>query len=217
MEEMIKNPYALFAENQETYEEAVKKSTDESQSFQRTKHFRMDSAGTYTVRILPLAPTEQPDGSYKLERKGYEYPVKTQVLKLDNPRPTGKKDKQFFVNICHSSYAGLSVDLIDTYLQVAENKYGSDEKLMKKIKGSGFDGGLKWNSQRAMYILDLDNREEGIHLLILSYSQYKDLEDRKLAIWKKLLEKNPKCLCPISSLEDAFPVEITRKEENKKT
>ena len=68
-----------------------------------------------------------------------------------------------------------------------------------------------------MYILDLDNREEGIHLLILSYSQYKDLEDRKLAIWKKLLEKNPKCLCPISSLEDAFPVEITRKEENKKT
>ena len=43
MEEMIKNPYALFAENQETYEEAVKKSTDESQSFQRTKHFRMDS------------------------------------------------------------------------------------------------------------------------------------------------------------------------------
>lgn len=177
----------------------------------------MDSAGTYTVRILPLAPAEQPDGSYKLERKGYEYPVKTQVLKLDNPRPTGKKDKQFFVNICHSSYAGLSVDLIDTYLQVAENKYGSDEKLMKKIKGSGFDGGLKWNSQRAMYILDLDNREEGIHLLILSYSQYKDLEDRKLAIWKKLLEKNPKCLCPISSLEDAFPVEITRKEENKKT
>ena len=97
MEEMIKNPYALFAENQETYEEAVKKSTDESQSFQRTKHFRMDSAGTYTVRILPLAPAEQPDGSYKLERKGYEYPVKTQVLKLDNPRPTGKKDKQFFV------------------------------------------------------------------------------------------------------------------------
>ena len=70
------------------------------------------------------------------------------MLKLDNPRPTGKKDKQFFVNICHSSYAGLTVDLIDTYLQVAENKYGSDEKLMKKIKGSGFDGGLKWNSQQ---------------------------------------------------------------------
>lgn len=217
MEEMIQNPYDLFAENQETYEEAVKKSVSESQSFQRTKHFRIDSVGTYPVRILPLAPTKQPDGNYLLERKGYEYPIKTQVLKLDNPRSTGKKDKQLFVNVCHSSYAGLSVDLIDTYLQVAEDKYGDDEKLMKKIKGSGFEGGIKWNSQRAMYVLDLVNRSEGIQLLTLSYSQYKDLEDRKLAIWKKLLEKNPKCLCPISSVNDAFPVEITRKEENKKT
>ncbi|WP_347223091.1 hypothetical protein [Bacteroides congonensis] len=217
MEEMIQNPYDLFAENQETYEEAVKKSADESQSFQRTKHFRIDSVGTYPVRILPLAPTKQSDGNYVLDRKGYEYPIKTQVLKLDNPHPTGKKDKQLFVNVCQSSYAGLSVDLIDTYLKVAEDKYGNDEKLIKKIKGSGFEGGLKWNSQRAMYILDLDNRSEGIQMLTLSYSQYKDLEDRKLAIWKKLLEKNSKCLCPISSVKDAFPVEITRKEENKKT
>lgn len=217
MEEMIQNPYDLFAENQETYEEAVKKSVDESQSFQRTKHFRIDSAGTYSVRILPLAPTKQPDGSYTIDRKGYEYPIKTQVLKLDNPHPTGKKDKQFFVNVCHSSYAGLSVDLLDTYLQVAEDKYGDDEKLIKKVKGSGFDGGLKWNFQRAMYILDLDHRGDGIQMLTLSYSQYKDLEDRKLAIWKKLMEKDSKCLCPISSLKNAFPVEITRKEENKKT
>ena len=58
MEEMIQNPYDLFAENQETYEEAVKKSVSESQSFQRTKHFRIDSVGTYPVRILPLAPTK---------------------------------------------------------------------------------------------------------------------------------------------------------------
>ena len=73
MEEMIQNPYDLFAENQETYEEAVKKSVSESQSFQRTKHFRIDSVGTYPVRILPLAPTKQPDGNYLLERKGYEF------------------------------------------------------------------------------------------------------------------------------------------------
>lgn len=90
MEEMIKNPYALFAENQETYEEAVKKVP------MRANHFNVPNISVWipqghTVRILPLAPAEQPDGSYKLERKGYEYPVKTQVLKLDNPRPTGKK------------------------------------------------------------------------------------------------------------------------------
>ena len=130
--EEIKNPYALFAENQETYEEAVKKSTDESQSFQRTKHFRMDSAGTYTVRILPLAPAEQPDGSYKLERKGYEYPVKTQVLKLDNPRPTGKKDKQFFVNIslanpsvfCHLFHGFFLIDsLVHIVIHMLLNRH----------------------------------------------------------------------------------------------
>lgn len=106
----------------------------------RANHFNVPNISVWIPQELilcvsfPWHQPEQPDGSYKLERKGYEYPVKTQVLKLDNPRPTGKKDKQFFVNICHSSYAGLSVDLIDTYLQVAENKYGSDEKLMKKIK-----------------------------------------------------------------------------------
>lgn len=122
----------------------------------------------------------------------------------------------FFVNVCQARYVGLSVDLIDTYLKVAEEKYGDDEKLMKKVQGSGFEGGLKWNSQRCMYIIDAEKRKEGIQMLTLSYSQYKDLEERKLTLWKKKLNKDPKHPCPISSLEYAYPVEITRKEENKK-
>lgn len=217
MEEKKLTPFDLFANHQETYEEACQKNAEESKSFQRTKHFRIESVGTYPVRILPIAPTQQPDGSYKLDRKGYEYPIKTQVLRIDNPKSKGKKDKQFFVNVCQSSYAGISVDLIDTYIQVAEAKYGDDEKLIKKIKGTGFEGGLKWNSQRCMYIFDYKKRTEGIQLLTLSFAQYKELEDRKLAIWKKLLEKNSQYPCPISSIDKAFPVEITRKEENGKT
>lgn len=217
MEEKKLNALDLFVSNQESYEDAVKKSANEDKGFQRTKHFRIDSTGTYTVRILPIAPSLQADGTYTIERKGYEYPIKTQVLKLDNPKSTGKKDKQFFVNICQSSYAGLSTDLVDTYLKVAEAKYGDDEQLIKKIKGTGFDGGLKWNSQRAMYILDTRKRTDGIQMLTISYSQYKDLEDRKLAIWKKLMEKSPKCPCPISSPMNAYPVEITRKEDKGKT
>ena len=216
MEEKTLNPFDFFAANQETYEEAIKKSAEESQSFSRVKHFRIDSPGTYTVRILPIAPTLV-DGEYKLDRKGYEYPIKTQVLRLENPKPTSKKDKMFFVNVCQARYVGLSVDLIDTYLKVAEEKYGDDEKLMKKVQGSGFEGGLKWNSQRCMYIIDAEKRKEGIQMLTLSYSQYKDLEERKLTLWKKKLNKDPKHPCPISSLEYAYPVEITRKEENKKT
>lgn len=217
MEEMIKSPLDLFVGVQETYEEALKKSTEESSSFAKTKHFRMDSVGTYSVRILPLAPTQQPDGTYALDRKGYEYPTKTQLLRLVNPAPKSKKDQNFFVTVTQAKYVGLSVDLIDTYLEVAQEKYGDDEKLIKKINGSGFEGGLKWNSQRAMYVIDNENKKEGIQLLTLSYSQYKDLEERKLDIWKKLCKKNPKTPCPISSIQGAYPVEITRKEENKKT
>lgn len=217
MEEMIKSPFDLFADVQETYEEALQKSADESKSFAKTKHFRMDSVGTYSVRILPLAPVKQPDGTYQLERKGYEYPTKTQLLKLTNPNPKSKKDQNFFVTVTQANYVGLSVDLIDTYIQVAEEKYGDDEKLMKKINGSGFEGGLKWSSQRAMYVLDTQKKDEGIQLLTLSYSQYKDLEDRKIAVWEKLRKKDAKAFCPVSSIQGAYPVEITRKEENKKT
>ena len=217
MEELIKNPFDLFANTQETYEEALQKSADESKSFAKTKHFRMDSVGTYSVRILPLAPVMQSDGTYKLDRKGYEYPTKTQLLKLVNPNAKAQKDKIFFVSVTQAKFVGLSVDLIDTYLSVAEEKYGDDDKLMKKIKGTGFEGGLKWNSQRSMYVLDMDKRNDGIQLLTLSYSQYKDMEERKLATWQKLRAKNNQAYCPISSFQSAYPVEITRKEENKKT
>lgn len=217
MEEMIKSPFDLFADVQETYEEALQKSADESKSFAKTKHFRMDSDDTYSIRILPLAPVKQPDGTYQLERKGYEYPTKTQLLKLTNPNPKSKKDQNFFVTVTRANYVGLSVDLIDTYIQVAEEKYGDDEKLMKKINGSGFEGGLKWSSQRAMYVLDTKKKDEGIQLLTLSYSQYKDLEDRKIAVWEKLRKKDAKTFCPVSSIQGAYPVEITRKTEKKKT
>ena len=217
MEEMIKSPFDLFAGVQETYEEAIEKSAQESKSFAKTKHFRMDSAGTYSVRILPLAPVKQADGTYNLERKGYEYPTKTQLLKITNPNSKSKKDQQYFVSVTHADYVGLSVDLIDTYISVASEKYGDDEKLIKKIKGTSFEGGLKWSSQRAMYVIDMDKRSDGIQLLTLSYSQYKDLEDRKIAVWEKLRSKNPKAFCPVSSIQGAYPVEIARKEENKKT
>lgn len=217
MEEMIKSPFAFFADVQETYEEAVQKSADENKSFAKTKHFRMDSAGTYPIRILPLAPTQQPDGSYIMERKGYEYPTKTQLLKLENEKSKSKKDKYFYVPIVHSSFSGISVDLMDTYIKVATEMYADDEKLVKKIKSGSFEGGLKWNYQRAMYIIDLDNEKEGIQLLSLSNSQYKDLEAIKLLTWEKLVKQNPKAPCPISSFANAYAVEITRKEENGKT
>lgn len=206
----------MMQEQQETYEEALQKSADESTSFQKTNHFRIDKDGTYSIRILPLIPIKQADGSYKMERKGYEYPIKTKVLRLVKPGAK-KGDKDFFVNVCHSSYAGISVDLIDEYLKVAEKMYGDDEKLIDKIKKSGFEGGLKWDSQRLMYIYNLKKKEDGIQLFSMSYPQYKELEDAKLEIWKRVTENGEKVGCPISSPADAFPVQIKRKTENRKT
>lgn len=214
-ENKILDPLSMMQMQGETYDEAVQKSDDESKGFQKTNHFRIDKDGTYKIRILPLVPIKQADGTYKFDRKGYEYPIKTHILRLVKPGAK-KKDKDFYVNICHSSYAGISVDLIDEYLKVAEKLYGNDEKLMNKIKGNSFDGGLKWNSQRLMYIYNLDKKEDGIQLFALSYPQYKDLEDTKLGIWKKAQERDGKNVgCPISSIKDAYPVEIKRKTEGK--
>jgi hypothetical protein len=207
----------IFGQSQQTFEEAKKKIADESGS--RSKHFRLQKDGTYCVRVLPLAPVLDKDGKVlPMERKGYEYPLKDMVLKINGKDGKGK-DKQSFVNVCNANQAfpELKCDLIDTYVAVASEKYANDEALVKKIKESSFNGGLKWNSGRSIYILDADKREDGIQILGLSYSQYKDLEDRKIQVWEKLLKKDSKAPCPISSIDGAYFVEITRKTENKKT
>lgn len=206
----------IFKDSQQTFEEAKKKLSDESGS--RLKHFRMQKDATYRVRVLPLAPVIDKDGNaLPMTRKGYEYPVKNLLLKIDGKDSKGK-DKQVFVNVCNTGYVfpELKSDPIDTYVSIVSEKYSDDEALVKKIKGNSFDGGLKWNSGRSMYILDTNQREEGIQILTLSYSQYKDLEDRKMQVWEKLLKKSPKSPCPLSSINNAYAVEITRKTENKK-
>lgn len=206
----------IFGQAQETFEEAKKKSSDESGN--KTKHFRMTADGTYAVRILPLAPVLDKDGKMlPMERKGYEYPNKELVLKIDGKDNKGKA-KPIYVNVCNAKFAfpDLKLDLIDEYVAVACEKYSDDEALCKKLKSNSFDGGLKWDSKRCMYIIDADKRGDGIQTLGLSYSQYKDLEDRKLKLWEKLL-KNGKCPCPVSSINAAYLVEITKKTEKKKT
>jgi hypothetical protein len=210
------SPFDVFSQVQETFEDAKKKSASESGN--RTKHFRMTGEGTFSVRILPLAPVIDKDGNaLPMTRKGYEYPIKDMVLKIVGKDGKGK-EKTTHVNVCNANYAfpDLKCDLIDEYVSIACEKYSDDEALIKKIRESSFNGGLKWNSNRCMYILDADKRVDGIQILGLSYSQYKDLEDRKIKLWEKLLKKG-KAPCPISSIEDAYLVEITRKTEKKKT
>lgn len=202
----------IFASTQESFDDAKKKSAAESGN--RVKYFRISGDGTVAVRILPLAPVIDAEGNIlPMDRKGYEYPVKELVLKIK-----ADNNKQSFVNVCNAKYAfpQLQSDLIDKYVELALSLYSDDEKLCKKVKETSFNGGLKWDSKRCMYILDLDKRNDGIQVFQLSYSQYKELEERKLQTWAKLNKKG-NVPCPISSITDAFPVEITRKTENKKT
>lgn len=218
-QENARSLFDVFAASQETFEDAKKKSNEESSK--RASFFRFAKDGTYAIRILPLAPVQDQDGNFlPLERKGYEYPLRSLMLKIENPKKIVKgKPAITYVTVCNAKYAfkdSINADPIDTFVSVACEKYADDDKLCKKLREGSFSGGLKWDSRRCMYVIDLDNPGDGIQILQLSYSQYKDLEERKLNLWGKLNKNGKMVPCPISSIDSAYPVEITRKTENNK-
>lgn len=217
-QEKPRSLFDVFAASQETFEDAKKKSSEESSK--RASFFRVAKDGTYPMRILPLAPVQDKDGNFlPLERKGYEYPLRSLMLKIEDPKKMVKgKPAITYVTVCNAKYAfkEIEADLIDTYVNTACELYADDEKLCKKLREGSFSGGLKWDSRRCMYIIDLDNPGDGIQILQLSYSQYKDLEERKLSLWAKLNKNGKNVPCPISSIDSAYPVEIIRKTENNK-
>lgn len=199
----------LFAEVQETYEEAQARAAEENSSFSKTEYFKMDKLGTYVVRILPIAPN--PDGT--IDRKSYEYPVHQILMKINKP-----DGKPTYVSAPRANYAGFKGEIIDTYrkLAIAEAKANNDDDLAETLD-DGFKGGLKYDYSHAMYIFDIDERAKGIQMLRLSHSQFKDLDDSKFKLWQKKLKKDPKFPCPISSIASAFPVEIEKKKNGSKT
>lgn len=207
-----------FSQYQETLDEAKKKNQAESST--RAQYLRLSKDGIYNVRILPLAPVIDADGNViPPERKGYEYPSKEYVCKIN----TGKLDKKGkevvqFVNICNARlvYPDLPNDLLELYVSTACELYSDDEKLCKTLKSSSFNGGLKYDAKRCMYVLDMDKRDDGLMILQLSFAQYKELENRKLKLWSKLAKRGA-VPCPISSPAHAFPIEIERKNDNGKT
>ncbi len=217
-QENARSLFDVFVSSQETFEDAKKKSSEESSK--RASFFRFAKDGTYAIRILPLAPVQDKDGNFlPLERKGYEYPLRSLMLKIENDKKLVKgKPSITYVTVCNAKYAFKEIqsDLIDTYVSVACEKYSDDDKLCKKLREGSFSGGLKWDSRRCMYIIDFDNPGDGIQILQLSYSQYKDLEERKLNLWGKLNKNGKNVPCPISSIDSAYPVEIPRKTENGK-
>lgn len=204
----------LFLASQETYAQAQQRAQEENKAFARTEFFRMDKLGVYRLRVMPIAPST--DGV--LARPGYEFPVHQLLLELEKPS-TGGKASYLYVTVPRATDAGYSLDLIDSYRKaaVAEAKAQGDDKLAEKIGGGSFGGGLKYTYSHALYVLDLDERAKGLQLLTLSHSQFKELDERKFGLWRKKLQKNPAYPCPISSVHDAYPVEIEKKKNGGKT
>ena len=215
---------SLFYENEESYEEAQARADAEtSYSGVDIKRFKMPKTGDTTVRILPLKP-----GS---TRKGYEYPVSQMFLKIKvlDEKGNQRKDKKgepvkdFTVKVVDSRYCfpelkKEKIDIIDTYrkVAVAKLKEQGNEALAKKIDGGSYDGGLKYDYKRVMYLYDLDNKKDGIQIWESSYSQFKDIEARKMKNWQDLLSYDKNAKCPLSSPSGAYPLTITGKTENKK-
>lgn len=204
----------MFLQSQVSFEEAQKQAIEESSSFNKTEFFRMDKLGTYRLRVMPLAPNA--DGS--LERKSFRIPVHHLLMELEKPSKGGKP-AYVYVSVPRATQAGYEADLIDTYRNLAVEAAieKGDEKLAEKIKGGSYGGGLKFNYEHAMYILDMSERAKGVQLLYLSHAQYCELNERRMKLWQKKLDKNPNYPCPVSSVYNAYPVEIEKKKNGGKT
>ncbi len=204
----------LFLNSQESYQEAQARAAEENKSFVKTEFFRMEKLGVYRLRILPVAPNA--DGT--TDRKAYEYPVHQMLMELEKPT-TGTKAQYMYVSVPRATDAGYSLDIIDTYRKaaIASANENGDEKLAEKIAGGSFGGGLKFGYGHALYVYDMDERTKGLQLLTLSHSQFKDLDERKFKLWQKKLAKNPNYPCPVSSVYNAYPVEIEKKKNGSKT
>lgn len=205
----------LFLASQESYAEAQQRAIEENKSFAKTEFFRMDKLGTYRLRILPLAPNA--DGT--AARPGYEFPIHQLLLELEKPASGGNKPAKMYVTVPRATDAGYSLDIIDTYrkLAVACARDAGDDKLAEKIDGGSFGGGLRFSYGHAMYVIDMNEKAKGIQLLTLSHAQFKDLDEKKFKLWQKKLQKNPDYPCPVSSINNAYPVEIEKRKNGAKT
>ena len=86
-----KNLLNLFGATAQTYQEAEQKKAEESTSFVKIERYQMDSDGTYNFRILPLAPKIDSEGNaLPSDRKGYEYPLKSLWLSVENRKEIGR-------------------------------------------------------------------------------------------------------------------------------
>ena len=214
--------FEAFQQTQLTFAEAEEKAKQEA-SAPKVERFRMGEDGEYSIRVLPLAPSFDNEGNIlPMDRKGYEYAVHQFFLGIKVPNKKGKKPKKLSIPVIRTTdkEVGKSVDLLDTYVKIAKEMYGDDEALMKLLTSSSYEGGIRWNYQHALMVLDVSSdkeRAKGPQVWQCSHSQYKDLDAAKMRLWAELKADDGQDTCPISGFTDAYPVKVIRKTENNKT
>ena len=225
MSDEIKNKGAInyrsiLQQTKQTFEEAEAQIKAESFS-KRSELFRMSSDGDYSVRILPLVPELDAEGNVlPMDRHGFEYPVHQQFLKIELPKKKGeKKAKTISIPVVCATDKGVgkSIDLIDTYVKIANELYPDDTEILELLEKGGYNGGLKWSYIHSMYVFDLSKKGERRGPLVwnASHAQYCDLRDAKQRLWIQERERDPERDCPVCGFENAYPVNIIRKTENK--
>lgn len=214
--------FEAFQQTQLTFAEAEEKAKQEAGA-PKVERFRMGEDGEYSIRVLPLAPSFDNEGNIlPMDRKGYEYAVHQFFLGIKVPNKKGKKPKKLSIPVIRTTdkEVGKSVDLLDTYVKIAKEMYGDDEALMKLLTSSSYEGGIRWNYQHALMVLDVSSdkeRAKGPQVWQCSHSQYKDLDAAKMRLWAELKADDGQDTCPISGFTDAYPVKVIRKTENNKT
>lgn len=214
--------FEAFQQTQLTFAEAEEKAKQEVGA-PKVDRFRMGEDGEYSIRVLPLAPSFDNEGNIlPMDRKGYEYAVHQFFLGIKVPGKKGKKPKKLSIPVIRTTdkEVGKSVDLLDTYVKIAKEMYADDEALMKLLNSSSYEGGIRWNYQHAIMVLDVSSdkeRAKGPQLWQCSHSQYKDLDAAKMRLWAELKADDGQDTCPISGFTDAYPVKVIRKTENNKT
>lgn len=214
--------FQAFAQAQQTFAEAEEKAKQEAGT-PKVERFRIGEDGEYSIRIMPLAPSFNDAGEIlPMDRKGYEYPLHQIFLAIKVPGKKGGKEKKINIPVIRTTdkEVGYSVDLIDTYVKIAKEMYGDDEELIKLITGGSYGGGLRWNYQHAMMVLDVSSdkeRAKGPQLWQCSHSQYKDIDAAKMRLWRELREDGGQDTCPITGFTGAYPMKVIRANSGGKT
>lgn len=212
--------FEAFQQTQLTFAEAEEKAKQEAGA-PKVDRFRMGEDGEYSIRVLPLAPSFDNEGNIlPMDRKGYEYAVHQFFLGIKVPSKKGKT-KKISIPVIRTTdkEVGHSVDILDAYVKIAKEMYADDNDLVKLLSSSSYEGGIRWNYQHAIMVLDVSSdkeRAKGPQLWQCSHSQYKDIDAAKMRLWKELREEGQET-CPISGFTDAYPVKVIRTTTNNKT